>query len=174
MAELTASQEALTRLKIYPILDELRACLCAKLNEEALCYCGLLIGEDIPLEYAGSCDDIGAAYVRISGIYPSTVAFPAADETGQNPALRAWQIYVGILRGAPYGEGLEAPDPADVAAFNLDVLGDSQILWETISCCLNGDKFEEIDPQQVRGAYTPFAVQGGVGGGEWQLTIQDW
>lgn len=170
----TPSEEALERIKIYPILDELRACLCNKVGGSGLCFCGIIMGDDIPLEYAGSCEEVGAAYVRITSVYPSTGRFPAQDEQDYSPALRAWQINIGIIRGAPYGEGLQAPDPEDVEKFNLDVLGDSQILWETISCCLNGDKFEQFDPQKVRGVYTPLAVQGGVGGGEWTLTIQDW
>lgn len=170
----TPSEEALSRLKIYPILDELRACLCNKVGGDDLCFCGIIMGDDIPLEYAGSCEGIGAAYVRITSAYPSTGRFPAQDEQNYSPSLRAWQINVGILRGAPYGQGLEAPDPKDVEKFNLDVLGDSQILWETISCCLSGDKFEQFDPQVVRGVYTPLAVDGGVGGGEWTITIQDW
>lgn len=166
----------LERLKIFPILDELRACLCAKVAEFEPCFCGFLIGDDIPIEYAGAgdCDTIGAAYVRLTSIYPSTGAFPGQDERNYSPSLRAWQLSVGILRTAPYGVGMEPPTPEDVQQFSLDVLGDSQVLWETISCCLTGDKFEAIDPQVVRGLYTPIPVQGGVGGGEWGLTIQDW
>ncbi len=171
---MSASSDALSRLKIYPILDELRACLCAKLAGDDLCFCGILLGEDVPLEYAGACDEIGAAYVRVVNAYPSTASFPGPDERDHDPTLRAWSIVLGIIRAAPYGEGMEAPDPADVRQFNLDLLGDAQILWETISCCLHGEKFQEIDPQKLRGVYTPIAVQGGVGGGEWALTLQDW
>lgn len=168
MAEL----EALGRLKIYPILDELRACLCAKVPDA--CFCGFIIGDDIPVEYAGDSCDQGAAYVRLLSVYPSTVSFPAQDSVNVVGALRAYQISVGILRGAPYGDGLEPPEPDDVNAYSLAIMDDMQTIWETISCCLTGDKFEEADPQVLRGLYTPIPVSGGVGGGEWSLTIQDW
>ena len=75
---MSASSDALARLKIYPLLDELRACLCTKVGTEGLCFCGILLGEDIPLEYAGAAVPTKANQLGAAG-QPGTGSFLRGD-----------------------------------------------------------------------------------------------
>lgn len=154
---------------IYPILDELRACLCQALGEMAPCFCGILVGDDIPMEYTGiggDCEQCGAAYVRVISGFPS-MAFPTADEGGAIDAPIAFTVAVGIIRCAPE-DGRQGIDADELRAFGRRRLADMSLALRAIRCCFDDDKFE-VDV--ALGTYTPLPMEGGAGGGEWTLTV---
>lgn len=155
--------------KIYPILAELSACLCAQIPEET-CFCGIIVGNDIPLEYAGLACDSEIAYVRLIGAYPS-VDFPEQDAAATCVSLMAYSVAVGIVRvwdAADHdGEAKPAEELVEMARLQL---ADMAKIRRTIQCCF-GDKFEDIE--YVVGAYTPLSGAQGVVGGEQLVTIQE-
>lgn len=155
--------------KIYPILAELSACLCAQIPEET-CFCGIIVGNDIPLEYAGLSCDSEIAYVRLIGAYPS-VDFPEQDATASCVSLMAYSVAVGIVRIWDNTDEDGGPRAAeDVAELSRLMLSDMAKIRRTIQCCF-GDKFEDIE--YVVGAYTPLSGVQGVAGGEQLVTIQE-
>lgn len=159
-------------LSIYPILEELKSCLCNALGDSAPCFCGIVVGEDIPVEYAGECDDdsCGAAYVRLTGAFPTT-NFPQVEGSATCFTTMAYNVSVGILRCVSLGDDRgNMPTPAEVQETSLMLLSDMKTLRRTIQCCF-GSTFDEVD--YVMGQYTPLPLQGGVTGGEWPVTIQE-
>jgi hypothetical protein len=169
MALSPQQEAALARLKIYPVLMELVACLCDSLGESAPCFCGLLIGDDLPVEYAGDCED-GAGFVRVTTAYPSA-GIPEPDQLLSSHAVRAYQIGVGVLRNAPYGDGGEPPEPDEVKEHSLVLLADHQITWDAIVCCFQQKYDGELN--MTSPIWTPFPNEGGIDGGEWVFTLQE-
>lgn len=157
---------------IYPILTELAACLCAELGSEASsCFCGVIVN-DIPVPLSDDCDPCAAGYVRLDTAYPSTVQFPALDDTATCRATMAFGVSVGIQRCLPMGDSAgNPPTPEELAEYARQVFADMAAIRRAIACCLVDAKFEDIE--YVMGTYTQLSAQEGVGGGEWTLTIRE-
>jgi hypothetical protein len=157
----------LERMAIYPILVELEACLCQRLDQNQVCYCGILVGDEIPVDLGDECGITG--YVRVISAFPSQ-NFPQPDSIVPDNTVRAFQINVGIVRVAPQMEGDGNPPAAeDIRLHALQKLADQQLTWEAIMCCIT-DKFE--DAQIANLAYTPLPNNGGIDGGEWSFLIE--
>lgn len=157
-------------VSIYPVLAELVACLCAELGEEAPCFCGLIVGQqEIPVEYDG-CESCAAGYVRLDNVYPAR-DFPNQDQDARCYTSMAFAVTVGVARCAPMGDGEYPPTAEEWAEFARVTMADMAMIRRAISCCLRDDKFEDIE--YVMGTYTPIPNMGGVGGGEWSLTIRE-
>lgn len=164
-----AVTETLSRLRIYPVLEELVACLCRSVDPSGeACFCGLLVGDEIPAEFVG-CDDGPVAYVRVVTGFPSTIVSLTPDQQRPQGGLRSWTVAVGILRATPVT--MNTPDPDDVKEVGLRLLADSQLSWEAIVCCIGGEKFEDLNFSIAPFVSLPSA--GGVAGGEWQVTIEE-
>ncbi|MGO1566463.1 MAG: hypothetical protein ACTHXC_00435 [Brachybacterium sp.] len=160
-------------LTIYPLLMELSACLCAELGEGATpCFCGVLVGNSIPVEYADSgCDNCGAAYVRMASAYPSTQLFPNPDDTAQCNSVLAFSVAVGVVRCAPIGDSQgNPPEASEMAEISRQLLADMSAIRRAIICCF-AEKYEDVE--YVLGTYEPTPNEGGVAGGEWTVTIQE-
>lgn len=158
--------------RIYPMLVELNACLCAELGDASPCFCGILMGADVPVEYAGQCEDenCGAAYVRVVNSYPS-VDFPEPDVSASCNSVMAYSLAVGVLRCVSLGDDDGTPpSPEEMNELTLQMLSDMQAIRRAIQCCL-GSNFEDLE--YVLGAYTPLPMQGGVAGGETLLTVRE-
>ena len=156
---------------IDPVLAELSACLCAELGETVPCFCGVIVGNDIPLEYAGECEEeCGAAYVRLVNAFPS-INFPQQDTASGCTSLMAYTISVGVVRCAPVGDDRgNPPTPEEVQKLTDQLLSDMHAIRRAVRCCL-ADKFEDVE--YLLGQYVPLPSQGGVAGGEMTLTIQE-
>lgn len=160
--------------QIYPVLAELVACLCAALGETAPCFCGLLVGDDLPVEYVGRCEAetgdpaCGVAYVRVMTAYP-TENFPEPLARPTCNMAMAYTVGVGVLRCAEVGGDDGSPvDPAEVERITLLQLSDMKAIRRAIQCCLMSS-FPEVD--HVLGSFTPFPQEGDVVGGEWPVTL---
>lgn len=159
---------------IYPILAELSACLCSALGDGKPCFCGIVVGNDIPVDYVGACEDengdasCGVAYVRVTGAYP-TSKFPEAQIAATCNLAMAYNIAVGVLRCFPIGEEDGGPvNSEDFKSLNLELLGDMKAIRRAIQCC-----FQRAYPhvKMVMGTFTPISVEGGVAGGEWPISV---
>lgn len=158
---------------IYPLLAELSACLCNALHEDdatAGCFCGVLLGDAIPVEYAGDCDECGVAYVRLVSSFPSTDAFPAEDSRATCRGLVAYVIAVGVARCVSIGDNRgNLPDPQEVEESVRRALRDMDLIRKAVQCCLSGSFDDEYE--HVAGAYTPMDEAGFIGG-EQLLTVR--
>lgn len=161
--------------KIWPILSELSACLCGMLTETGFtpCFCGVLYSQTQtpPVDLDG-CDACGAGYVRLNTGFPSTVEFPQPDQQATCRSVLAFDVTVGIVRCAPAGDNYGNPPSSDeLVDFARTIFSDMALIHRAIACCLVDAKFEDIE--YVLGTYTQLPAEGGVGGGEWQLTIRE-
>lgn len=156
---------------IAPILAELSACLCnilAKAGDE-FAFCGVIVGDDLPLEYLGA-EGCGVAYVRLVSAFPSSQEFPSPDSTATCATIMAYSVAVGIARCTPLGANDGSPpEPEEWAAVGQQALADMAAIRRAIKCCLTEEKFDGIN--YVLGMFTPASE--GVAGGEFALTIQE-
>lgn len=162
---------------IYPVLAELAACLCASLGDTSPCFCGIVMGDAVPVDYVGdgSCADedahgvsCGAAYVRVTGAYP-TRDFPEPLILPNANDVMAYTVSVGVVRCI--GVGLEDGSPipkAELEQVTLQLLSDMKSIRQAIQCCLV-NAFPEVD--HVLGVFTPIDQEGDIIGGEWPVTL---
>lgn len=155
--------------KIYPLMQELAACLCDEVNSDGkMCFCGILVGDDVPVQMEG-CENCGSAYVRLTTGYPSSQNFPQPDQ-GPSTCVTTWAhvLVIGVLRCYPGDpDGLSQEELVEVARQQL---ADMAAMRRAITCCLN-DKFE--DAIFSIGGYTPIPPAGLVVGGEITVTISE-
>lgn len=153
-------------LAIWPLLSELKSCLCAEVPDN--CFCGIIIGNDsIPVgldEY----ETPPVAYVRLNNGFPSTT-FPLADQEANCFTTMAYDITVGVLRCAPMGEDGAPPTSDEMNDYARQALADMALIRRVLRCCLGRDKFPNLD--QWVGQWTPIPIEGGYGGGEQQIII---
>lgn len=155
---------------ILPILAELKACLCAELPE-AKCFCGIVIGDQIP--FAPDIDDgcCVAGFVQLNTAFPSTV-FPLVDQEATCVTTMAFDISVGILRCAPLGDDANPPTQEAMDAYAHRLLADMAIIRRVVNCCLGGRKFPDVD--QWKGLWTPISDDGtGIGGSKQQIIVSE-
>ncbi|QIQ63615.1 hypothetical protein SEA_NAMAGO_32 [Microbacterium phage Namago] len=163
-------------LRIYPILAELNACLCAALGDGSPCFCGILVGPDTPVEYVGECEEgdgeasCGAAYVSLTGAY-QTERFPEPLQSPTCNAVMAYNISVGVLRCTPIGEEDGGPiSPEELERITLRALSDMKAIRQAIQCCFMRS-FRNV--KVVMGVFTPIPSEGGVVGGEWPIIVRE-
>lgn len=157
---------------IYPMLAELNACLCAALGDSVPCFCQIIVGPDIPMDYVGECDNgdeaCGVAYVRVVGAYP-TSNFPEIQAAPTCNMVMAYNLAVGVLRCTSVGEEDGTPvNQEEFAKLQLLLLSDMKAIRRAIQCC-----FLRAFPRaaHVMGTFTPFPMEGGVVGGEWPIAV---
>jgi hypothetical protein len=152
--------------RVFTLLTALSACLCeeySSLAEEdpasALCFCGILPGEQVPFDYS----DGGMAWVRAALIAPMATL----DAAGRACAVEYdVTVSIGVLRCAPgLSDSGEFPTSAEqFDTFRLQAL-DMGLIHKVISCCKTG-----IGSKPVIGEYTPVGPDGGAIGGAWTAT----
>lgn len=163
-------------LSIYPMLAELRECLCSALGGSRPCFCQIVVGNEIPVDYVGGdcdhdsddLDGCGVAYVRVVGAYP-TSRFPEAMDAPTCNTAMAYNLAVGVLRCTSVGEEDGGPvNQEDFATLQLQLLSDMKAIRRAIQCC-----FMQAFPRatHVMGTFTPQPQMGGVAGGEWPITV---
>lgn len=160
--------------QIYPALAELVECLRDSLGDSAPCFCDILMGQQIPVDYVGDCEDAqgnascGAAYVRVEGAYP-TADFPEPLAFPTSNSVMAYNVSVGVLRCASIGQDDgNAIDPADLKVLTTQLLSDMKSIRRAIQCCFML-KFPDV--QHVMGVFLPIPQAGDVVGGEWPISI---
>lgn len=162
---------------IYPVLAELSACLCLSLGDSSPCFCGIVMGDAVPVDYVGNgdCKDeddqhvsCGAAYVRVTSAYP-TENFPEPLARPTINSVMAYTVSVGVLRCIGVGDEDGGPiSKAELEAVTLQLLSDMKSIRQAIQCCL-GNAFQDVD--HVMGVFTPIDQEGDIIGGEWPVTL---
>jgi hypothetical protein len=152
-------------------LEQIAACVCAQIEVDGLpatCFCGILPGAEVALDYAGDCADgvCGMAWVRLIGVYPSSVIGTPSEQPGNCSHLIGMDVELGIVRCAsmPDDEG-NPPAPADLQADAALQVADAMALRKAATCCAPERDF-------ILGAYIPVGPAGGLVGGFWTLSLQ--
>jgi len=152
--------------RVFTLLTALSACMCEQftaLAEEdpstALCFCGILPGEQVPFDYS----DGGMAWVRTALIAP----MPVLDAGGRACGVEYdVTVSLGVLRCAPMlSDSGEFPTVEEqFEAFRQQTV-DMGIIHKVIACCKTG-----IGSNAAIGEYTPVGPEGGALGGAWTAT----
>lgn len=125
---------------LTPIMDDLRACLCAQLEAAGgpACFCGLYPG---PVALADWCSckgrgqGCGQAFVRLDRIYPSA-NFPNPDPAAATcTTVLAAVLEVGIFRCIPVPRPDGSMDPTAVVQQALQQAEDAMTLFKAAVCC---------------------------------------
>lgn len=157
---------------LIPLLDDLRACLCARLHaddRDAGCFCGMYPGASAVADFC-TCkggDGCGMAWVRLDRVFPSAVSFPSPDSKPSCTTLLAAVIEVGVRRCAPVPDGRGKMDPVALVNATLTQVRDASAMVEAIRCCDSITK-----RPHVLGNYLPEPGGGDCLGGTWPVTVQ--
>lgn len=156
---------------VWPLALRLAECLCTVIRSRNLpepCFCGVIPGDQVALDYCTDCDSTGCgmAWVRVAGVGPRQASFaqPVRQPAGCQVILEA-AFEVGIVRCAPMpGPDGQSPSlEAQLDAAQLQ-MADMAAGLEAAACC-----FRDRD-SQVSG-WTPLGPQGGCLGGTWFVTV---
>ena len=158
---------------VFGRLAALASCLCAELKDPInevpdVCFCGLIPGNAIPVEYTGDCDDMcGAAWVRLISVYPSDAIGVIVTEPGNCLHGIGIDLEMGIIRCLSVGDEQGNPPPPEelLAATDL-AIRDATLMMKALACC------ESIPPKDVvLGQYQPIGPEGGIIGGSFFVSM---
>jgi hypothetical protein len=152
---------------INTLLDDLSVCLCAQILNDGLpnvCFCGVVPGDQIALDYAGNCaDECGMAWVRNAGAYPSTVVGQPSTLPGNCSSGIGLSVELGIMRCMSVGEADgSGPSSSELEAASRLQQSDMLAMWRAVACCRSSKDWVIV-------GYTPYGPEGGLVGGT--LTI---
>jgi hypothetical protein len=157
---------------VYDRLTLLAACLCAQIQDPEngvpdVCFCGIVPGEAIPVEYAGDCNDkCGIAWVRMTSLYPSNMVGVAAVEPGNCGFGLGADVEIGILRCISVGDQQEGPTPTELVEAAQLAVADALLIQKAVYCC-EGVLTRDV----VLGLYTAIGPEGGLIGGAYNLSL---
>lgn len=152
----------------HEVLVDLAACLCASLTpdgeeEHGLCFCGILPGDNVAIDYIDDCNTCGMAWVRLERAYPASgIGIAATDVTNCATPL-GLDIELGVVRCISTGVNGEAPRPEDLLEAAEQMDADLLAIRRAISCC------GELDVEYSVSEYQPIGPEGGVVG--WTVTV---
>lgn len=157
---------------IWPMAVQLAECLCAQIADRGLpepCFCGVIPGEAVALDYCTGCDDsaCGMAWVRVAGV-GTRLGFvdqrSARSTSGCQVVLEA-TFEIGIVRCAPMpgSDGSPPSMAAQLDAAQLQ-LADMAAALRAANCC-----FDTRDVQLD--GWVPIGPLGGCLGGAWSVTV---
>ena len=153
-------------------LTALATCLCAAIEDDpdvpGVCYCGIIPGNAIPVEYTGDCDDkCGAAWVRLTSAYPSNQVGVLHVQPTACDAGMGMDVEVGILRCISVGNAQGGPpEPAELLAAAELAIADALLMWKAVLCCPAYTGHDVI-----LGQYQPIGPEGGLVGGVFNLSM---
>lgn len=157
---------------LLPLLDDLRACLCARLTDAdraAGCFCGMYPGPSAVADFC-SCkngDECGMAWVRVDRVFASSAQFPQPDPKPACTTVLAAVIEVGVRRCAPVPDRTGKMDPTALINATLAQVRDASAMVEAIRCCTS-----ITSRPHVLGTYLPEPSPGDCLGGVWPVTVQ--
>lgn len=150
-------------------LEDLATCLCAEVGGDTMCYCGVIVGDDIYdlSGVGGDCEDAcGQAWVRVTDSFMAST-LGVQDVDGGNCGLEMNVVVeVGVLRCLRIPEKGEANTAEEMVAAFEQQQSDMLAIRRALLCC------DSIDSQDViLGTFAPIGPQGGLYGGVWTAII---
>ncbi len=114
----------------------------------------------------------GLAWVRPSGIFPSSGPFPVQDPAPQpkGVAAGAFTIELGVVRCAPTPDETRIPTGEEWDAVTQAVMDDAAAMRRALCCWI--DQRPGRAKRVLPGAWTPLAIEGGCVGGILPLTFR--
>lgn len=162
---------------LLPVITELASCLCTELEAAGftMCFCGLMPGGEVPLDYCGGeCDTEGCggqAWVRVVSVFAS-IEFPIPTDFARCGTGRVATLEIG--------HAMCAPSPADDGTppsvqqqydATFRQMASMDAMWRTIACCF-AEYMEKRDRSYVVGEYTAIPAGGGCLAATWSLTVE--
>lgn len=149
------------------LLTDLAACLCAALtpdgeDDPGLCFCGVLPGDTVILDYMECDATCGMAWVRLTSAYPATGVGVLSELPGNCGTFLGLDIEIGVMRCLEQPDGGEPPDPEQYAAASALQSDDILAMRRAVQCCA---ALEDAS----MGLYQPVGPDGAVVGGVWQI-----
>lgn len=156
----------------FPVLQRLQECLCeelAKAGGPALCYCGVMVGDIMPLDLM-SCSEsaCGVAWVRPMQQFPS-LEFPTPAENAECTAPLAMPVEIGVARCYPRRDPRQPLDPQLMFEALRLYMSDSAAVRRAVKCCLNDASYMG---SYAMGTWEPIEAQNGISGGTWVVTLR--
>ena len=164
---MTATHPIVLPNRIQQTLEDLSTCLCAEILDYGppVCFCGVVPGTDVALDYTGDCNDVcGMAWVRLVTSYPSVSIGAPTSRPGNCSAGIGLDVEMGIVRCIDVGDGTQAPPPEELTASAYVQYQDMLTMYRAVSCCRQSKDW-------VLGNYNPFGPQGGLVGGMLTMSI---
>jgi hypothetical protein len=161
------TEPVFTPNRIQDILDNLAICLCSQLLDDNLpevCFCGIMPGEDVPVDPGDCAGGCGQAWVRLATAYPSVAIGQPAQAPGNCTMGIGIEIEMGVVRCFDVGDGQTPPEPQELARAGRLQVADMLAMWRAVACCNSAKDF-------ILGQYIPIGPQGGVVGGTLPLAI---
>lgn len=156
---------------VSDLLTTLAGCLCDQIRKDNLpepCFCGVMPGERIAVDYVGLCEEQdGMAWTRLALAYPAAqvgLVDTSARNCGKGMGI---EIEIGVLRSTPtMGDDGEPPDEAaQLASTDLQV-ADMLAMWRAVNCCEALEAYDYILSQ-----YRPIGPAGFSLGGTFTLMV---
>lgn len=149
--------------RFWPLLLELRSCLCDALKESSpeheLCQCLVVPGIG-PDPSAALSQKKGMAWVRLVNSYPSTSPPSPSSQMLPCHPQHAAQVEIGVLRCYPV-PGPRGVLSAEVVEEAAELQMSDMAAMVRAVCCTERD--------HVLGSYTPDGPAGGLYGGTWTV-----
>jgi len=155
---------------VQETLEELASCLCAQVEADglpAVCFCGVVPGLEIALDYQGDCADAcGMAWVRLVALYPSTSIGQPSEQPGNCSLMLGLDIEIGMVRCASGMDEAGTPPTAGQLLADTELqVADALAMRKALLCCHNSKDF-------LLGPYAPYGPAGGMVGGAWTVALQ--
>ena len=147
------------------LLETLAACLCEQVNADGLtplCFCGVLPGEAVAVDYVGQCEDRdGMAWTRLALLYPATGVGVINQRVHNCGGGLTAEIEIGVMRSTPTltPDG-EPPTEADQLLSSQVQIADMLAMHRAVSCCASLQQYDYILSQYRPRGPAGFAVGG--------------
>jgi hypothetical protein len=159
---------------LFTQVSGLAECLCEQIKDPVngvpdVCSCGVAPGDNMaPALIDGDCSVVcGAAWVRVSSIYPMKTIGTTDTTPGNCGAGLGADIELGIMRCITVGDERGAgPTSADLLAAAQLQYADALVMRKAVLCC---DAF--FWREAIMTTYTPLGPGGGMVGGTWMVQV---
>jgi hypothetical protein len=166
MSETTPPSDYTEDTDIWPLMVELRDCLCETLTTRGLmpgdCFCGIVPGQQATWDYM-----TGMAWVRLDSVVPSAVFPNQSFDLNNCGTTLAAEIEVGVIQCTP-GPSADGSPPSQLQQFESSRLQIATMaaIRSAILCC---DDNSDLD--LILGAYEPQGPNGNLVGGTWRVSV---
>lgn len=146
---------------VWDRIQDLHSCLCAQMESSGppLCFCGIVPGNEVALEYQGDCEDhCGMAWVKVLAVYPSKSLGAVATDPNNCAMGIGVDVEVGVMRCLPVGESDGTPPSMEELRDATELqTNDMLAVRAAVLCCSGATDW-------IMGAMNPFGPAGGTVG----------
>jgi hypothetical protein len=144
----------------WDTIRDLHSCLCAQFETDGppLCFCGIVPGSEVALEYQGDCEDAcGMAWIKVGAIYPSKVLGAVATDPNNCAMATGIDLELGVMRCLPVGDSDGSPPSQEELQESTEQMVKDMMSVRSALLCCSGTEF-------IMGTMNPFGPAGGTVG----------